>query len=90
VAKERFVDPNENELSMLADALFAEFEKLEDSEGKQLVIMLSDGNEGMLATHGYEDDGGEAFEHIMSHAKAIMKANGGELQIIVQDEPNRG
>lgn len=91
MAHEHHVGPDENELSMLADSVFAFLEEHPDFEGKKAIVALSDGQEAMMATAGYEEgEEGLVVEHMLSHAKAVMRVNGGDLQTIVREGPAGG
>lgn len=52
----------------------------EHQAGDKCVVFLDDGDRGGMVLHGYDDDT-EAVADLLMHLRAIMRANGKDLQV---------
>lgn len=75
-------------IGKLAEAVLASFEQMEkpeDLKDARLVVFIDTDREGIMSTFGYEDDA-SILAAVLSHVKAVLIANGSDLDVIGVDE----
>ena len=72
--------------AVMVDALEAD---PENDDTTKAIVFLSDEEGGGIVLHGWKDDG-EAIAHVLLHLRAIMRANGKDLDWVFVPEDARG
>jgi hypothetical protein len=84
-------EPHDRQTRIAARLIDASEADPELAAGERIVVLVSDDETGGLGLRGYDgDDPTAAVVDILGHARAIMRAYGGDLALLPLDARPRG
>lgn len=84
----RTTEPHDR-LTRLAAAMTDALDVIPGTDGVRAIVMLREGNRAAAQLHGYDDDV-EAIADVFEHLRAVFRANGRDLEVVMVPDDASG